>query len=75
VRRIEAETLLKLAQDAVAITSRLTLRARDLVNVGYGVYDALLSTDARFLKRAARGVGDPQILIENPLSSMRRHGL
>ena len=56
-------------------------RARVLRVAGYGLFDALHmaaaeaagadvlpSTDDRLIKRASRGVGNPQIPVRNPLS-------
>lgn len=80
-RRLEAEALLSLASTTVRITTNIAARARALVSAGYGPYDALhlaaaesakasalLSTDDRFLSRAARRLGNPRIPVLNPIS-------
>jgi predicted nucleic acid-binding protein len=56
-------------------------RARQLRNAGYGVFDSLhlacaetggasvlLTTDDKFIKRAARTIGRPRVPVRNPLS-------
>jgi len=36
-----------------------------------GKADVLLTTDDRFLKRAARGIGSPRVLVLNPVNWLR----
>jgi predicted nucleic acid-binding protein len=80
-RRLEVGTLLSLASSTVELDDAVAQRARVLAATGYGLFDALhmaaaeaagadvlLSTDDRLIKRAARGVGNPQIPVRNPLS-------
>jgi predicted nucleic acid-binding protein len=87
-RRLEAETLLSLASKIVEVGDSVTQRARDLQSVGYGLYDALhlaaaesagadvlLSTDDRFIKRAARRLGHPRVPVRNPVSWIKEQGL
>lgn len=87
-RRLEAEAFLMLAADRVEIDDRAILRAAELVALGYGPYDALhiaaaesarvdalLTTDDRLIRRAARGLGNPQIPVRNPVSWMEEQGL
>jgi hypothetical protein len=84
----EAETTLSLAVMKTDIEGSVFLRAQDLVGVGYGPFDALhiaaaeaagadvlLTTDDRLLKRAARQLGNPRILVRNPLSWIKEQGL
>jgi hypothetical protein len=37
--------------------------------------DVLLSTDDRLIKRAARGLGNPRIPVQNPVSWIKEQGL
>jgi predicted nucleic acid-binding protein len=80
-RRAEVETLLSLASEIVLIDEAIERRAHELYRDGYGLFDALhlaaaesigvdalLSTDDRFVKRAARAVGRPRIIVRNPVS-------
>ena len=63
-------------------------RARELESAGYGLYDALhlaaaesagaevlLSTDDRFVNRAARRFGNPRIPVRNPVSWIKEQSL
>jgi predicted nucleic acid-binding protein len=87
-RRTEAQTTLTLAVTSIEIDDVIALRARSLVGLGYGPFDALhlaaaesagaevlLTTDDRLLKRAARKLGNPQIPVRNPLSWIKEQGL
>ena len=80
-RRIETLTLLKLASARVEVDRPVGERARELQAQGYDAYDALhlacaeaaradvlLTTDDKFMKRAARGEGQPLVAVRNPLS-------
>jgi predicted nucleic acid-binding protein len=80
-RRLEKEALLSRAARTVVIDATITKRARELSALGYGLFDALhlaaaesanvevlLSTGDRFVKRAARGVGNPRVPVRNPIS-------
>ena len=86
-RRLEAETLLSLASKIVSVDDSVARRARTLVGLGYGPFDALhiaagelarvdvlLSTDDRLIKRAARGLGNPRIPVRNPVSWIKEQG-
>lgn len=85
-RRTEAQTTLTLAVTSLEIDDVIALRARSLVGLGYGPFDALhaaaesagadvlLTTDDRLLKRAARKLGDPRIPVRNPLSWIKEQG-
>ena len=87
-RRLEAEALLSLAVTTVEIDDIVARRARSLIGLGYGPFDALhvaaaesasadvlLTTDDRLLKRARRGLGNPRIPVRNPVSWIREQGL
>jgi len=87
-RRVEAQTILSLAVARIEIDAPIVLRARDLVSLGYGPFDALhlaaaesmgadvlLTTDDRLLKRIARKLGNPRIPVGNPLSWIKEQGL
>lgn len=84
----EAESLLLLAETRIEVSVSITLRAKELVGLGYGPFDALhlaaaeaaeadvlLTTDDRLLKRTARKLGNPRIRVENPLSWSKEQGL
>jgi predicted nucleic acid-binding protein len=79
-RRLECETLMVLVSETVRIDGAIAQRAKQLASIGYGAYDALhlaaaesaaadvlLSTDDRFIKQAARGDGNPRVLVRNPV--------
>ena len=79
-RRIENATLLTLASETVEVDIIAVRRASALAVAGYGAYDALhlacaeaagadvlLTTDDRFVRLAARRVGQPAIPVRNPL--------
>jgi predicted nucleic acid-binding protein len=83
-RKYEVEVLLSLATDTIPLDSRIIQRAMDLEAAGYGAFDALhlssaeagmaeslLTTDDRFIKRAARGVGSPRVRVLNPVEWLR----
>lgn len=87
-RRRIAEAVLALAKASVVVDDAVAGRARVLNNVGYGPFDALhiaaaeaahadflLSTDARLIKRAARGIARPRIRLWNPVSWIAEEGL
>lgn len=87
-RRVEAQTTLSLAGTRTKIDEAIALRARSLVGLGYGPFDALhlaaaesaaadvlLTTDDRFLKRTGRKLGNPRIPVRNPLSWIKEQGL
>jgi predicted nucleic acid-binding protein len=86
-RRYEVEVLLLLATDTIPLDSQIIQRAKELEAVGYGAFDALhlstaeagnaqvlLTTDDRFIKRAARAVGSPRIRVLNPVEWLREQG-
>jgi predicted nucleic acid-binding protein len=79
-RRHEVEALLLLATDSIPLNSQIIQRAKELEALGYGAFDALhtssaeagaaevlLTTDDRFIKRAARAVGSPRVRVLNPV--------
>jgi predicted nucleic acid-binding protein len=82
-RRYEVEVLLLLATDTIPLDSQIVQRAMELETVGYGAFDALhlssaeagnavlLTTDDRFIKRAARAVGSPRVRVLNPVEWLR----
>jgi len=82
-RRLQVQTLLSLSIIEIEMDQRLSLRAAELSRLGYGVYDSLhlaasesvgavlLSTDDRFIKRAARRLGRPRTSVSNPVSWIR----
>jgi predicted nucleic acid-binding protein len=87
-RRVEAQTTLSVALTSIEIDQAIALRAQNLVGLGYGSFDALhlaaaesanadvlLTTDDRFLKRAARKLGNPRIRVQNPISWIEEQGL
>jgi predicted nucleic acid-binding protein len=64
----------------IPLTASAEDRARTLVTLGYGFFDALhlasaeeagvnalLTTDDRFIRKAARGLGDPATKVMNPI--------
>ena len=70
------------------LNASIAQRARELSSSGYGAYDALhlaagefakadvlLSTDDRFIKTAARGEGNPTIIVQNPISWIKEYQL
>ena len=87
-RRAQAETLLSYAGARIEIDAGVALRARGLVSVGYAPFDALhvaaaeaagvdalLTTDDRLLRRTARKLGNPRVVVQNPVSWMKDRGL
>jgi predicted nucleic acid-binding protein len=87
-RKHEVEALLLLAKETIPLDGRIIQRAKDLEAVGYGAFDALhlssaeagdaealLTTDDRFIKRAARAVGSPRVEVVNPVEWLREQGL
>jgi hypothetical protein len=83
-RRYEVEALLSLATNTIAADHSVILRAKELAGAGYGAFDALhlscaevglaevvLTTDDRFIKRAARAVGSPRVRVLNPVEWLR----
>jgi predicted nucleic acid-binding protein len=68
--------------------SQVVQRAQELEAVGYGAFDALhvssaeaggaevlLTTDDRFIKRAARAAGSPRVRVLNPVEWLREQGV
>jgi predicted nucleic acid-binding protein len=87
-RRYEVEVLLMLATETIPLDSQIIQRAKELEAVGYGAFDALhlssaeagmaevlLTTDDRFIKKAARAVGSPRVRVLNPVEWLRAQGL
>jgi predicted nucleic acid-binding protein len=80
--------LLLLATNTIPLDDQIIQRAKELEAVGYSAFDALhlssaetgvaeilLTTDDRFIKRAARGVGLPRLRVLNPVEWLREQGL
>ena len=76
-----------LATKTILLDSRIIRRAKELEAVGYGAFDALhlstaeagdaevlLTTDDRFIKRAARAVGSPRVRVLNLVERLRERG-
>jgi predicted nucleic acid-binding protein len=87
-RRYEVEVLLSLATDTIPLDIQIVERAKELEALGYGAFDALhlstaeagisevlLTTDDRFIKRAAHAVGSPRVRVLNPVEWLREQGL
>lgn len=87
-RRVDAQTTLSVAVTSIEIDGAIALRARSLVGLGYGPFDALhlaaaesadadvlLTTDDRLLKQTARKLGNPRIPVRNPLSWIKERVL
>ena len=85
-RRHEVEVLLTLATGTIPLDSQIIQRAVDLEALGYGAFDALhlscaeaggaevlLTTDDRFIRRAARGTGSPRVRVLNPVEWLRKY--
>jgi predicted nucleic acid-binding protein len=83
-RRHEVEVLLSLATDTIPLDGQIIRRATELEDAGYGAFDALhlscaeagmadvlLTTDDRFIRRAARAVGSPRVRVLNPVEWLR----
>jgi predicted nucleic acid-binding protein len=80
-RRGDILALLRFADQLPHLSSRALVRATTLEQFGYGALDALhlavaeesgadvlLTTDDRFLRQAHRGLGNPAILVMNPVN-------
>ena len=87
-RRYEVEVLLLLATNNIPLDIQIIQRAKELEAVGYGAFDALhlstaeagsaevlLTTDDRFIKRAARAVGSSRVRVLNPVEWLREQGV
>jgi predicted nucleic acid-binding protein len=83
-RRREVQVLLLLATNTIPLDGQIIERAKGLEAVGYGAFDALhmssaeageadvlLTTDDRFIKRAARRIGSPHVRVVNPVEWLR----
>ncbi len=83
-RRREVQVLLSLAAKTIFLDPAIVERARALESAGYGAFDALhlsfaeasaaevlLTTDDRFVNRAARGVASPRLRVLNPVTWLR----
>jgi len=79
--------LLLPATDTIPLDSQVIQRAKELEALGYGAFDALhlsaaeagnadvlLTTDDRFIKRAARAAGSPRVRVLNPVEWLREQG-
>ena len=80
-RKNENRALLTLSSELIQADTHVFDRAIQLQAVGYGAFDALhlasaevggadvlLTTDDKFLKRASRDEGGPQVPVRNPIS-------
>lgn len=85
-RRLEHSALLAHASETATATEDIAKRAAELHVAGYGAFDAshlafaeaaqvdvLLTTDDRFVRRAARELGRPGVAVRNPLSWSQEH--
>lgn len=83
-RKSENRALLALASELIETDAQVLERALNLQSAGYGTFDALhlssaesgradvlLTTDDKFVRRAARGDGEPQVPVRNPLSWLK----
>jgi predicted nucleic acid-binding protein len=83
-----AAVLLSLATETLPLRASIVKRAKSLEAEGYspfdalhlsaaehGSADALLTTDDRFAKRAARGVGSPRVRILNPVEWLKEQAV
>jgi predicted nucleic acid-binding protein len=79
--RNDALAMLSFASDLLIPRPTTVERAGTLEAIGYGAFDALhlacaeeagvdalLTTDDRFLRQAARGLGKPQVKVSNPVN-------
>ena len=79
-RRRENRALLAWSSDTIQLGEGILKRAQELEKLGYGAFDAthlasaeagradvLLTTDNKFLRRAARGEGNPLVPVRNPI--------
>jgi hypothetical protein len=84
-KRNDALALLSYAGILHDATEPVTGRVKALHAAGYGAFDALhlahaeadcvdalLTTDDRFMRQAARGLGKPLVLVVNPVDWLRR---
>jgi len=80
-KRQDALVLLTYAGPLVEATAEIAERAEELYRLGYGAADGLhlafaeadhvdilLTTDDRFLRQAARGLGRPLVRVANPVN-------
>lgn len=86
-RREDALALLHFATQHPTLSAPVITRAIFLEKTGYGAFDALhlamaeetgadvlLTTDDRFLRKAERGLGNPAVLVLNPLNWLEERG-
>jgi predicted nucleic acid-binding protein len=84
-QRLEILALIATAKIQLFPLAGTMVRANHLRALGYGagdalhlalaedaVADVLLTTDDRFFRRAAKGVGSPRVEVANPLDWLRR---
>lgn len=87
-QRLGAQTILLMAVAEIGIDAPITLRAKELISLGYGTFDALhvaaaesasvdvlFTTDDKLLKRTERQLGDPRIAVKNPLSWIKEQAV
>lgn len=83
-KRQDALDLLERAGPRAPLSSTAEQRAHTLAALGYGIFDALhlacaeganadalLTTDDRFIRKASRGLGNPAVIITNPVDWLR----
>ena len=70
-RRLEGETLVSFASQKVLLNVRIVRRGRELSAAEFAKAAVLLSTDDRFVRRATRGDGYPNIPVQNPVLSIQ----
>ena len=83
-KRRDSLDLLSYAGPLPKVNEQVPRRGRLLAAAGYGVFDvlhlahaeemqvdALLTTDDRFVRQAARGLGNPMIRVVNPIEWMQ----
>jgi hypothetical protein len=79
-RKSANRALFVLSTELIEADRNVLDRARQFQSLGYGAFDslhlasaeagradALLTTDDKFIKRASRGDGSPQVLVQNPI--------
>ena len=83
-KRADSLDLLSYAGSLPKVSEQVIHRGRLLASAGYGVFDglhlahaeemqvdALVTTDDRFIRQAARGLGKPMIKVVNPVDWIR----
>ncbi|MBB6147087.1 putative nucleic acid-binding protein [Silvibacterium bohemicum] len=83
-KRQDALALLSFAQEILTVSPAIIERAETLEALGFGAFDALhlacaedahvdvlLTTDDRFLRQVARGLGKPRVAVANPIKWLK----